>query len=829
LEPDPPLGNRDPSPGRPQWPATSFSHLTVIETAQGVAGPYCGKLLADHGARVVKVEPPEGDYARAAGPFPAGGPDPEASGRFLHLNTGKHGVALDYRSPAGARQLLALARGADLLIDDGSLAAAGVRPDELATPGGPLVVLEVEAGPGEAQRHGEPADLMAYAGTPWMHAMGVPGQPPAYPGREYPAYATGLYAAFGAVAALLHHRRTGQGQVVRVSIVESALSIDFYEITTYSYNGTIRQRHGNRISGVAASVQPCRDGYVALTVNTDATWRRFCGIIGRPDLAEPPFGTAQQRLDLVEQLEPEIRSALRGLTRQELTQECQRQRVAVCPVVSVPELFSLEQLAVRSWFSAVQHPRAGRLQHAGPPFRLGAPRWRLAGPAPLLGQDNARYVPAGGAGDGDDSPVPSGPRRRIAAGPGPDAKDIFAGLRIVDLTMGWAGPLATMMFADFGAEVIKVEGPGHIDWWRKGSASRPSVPMDYQTRLWEQSPIFNGVNRNKRGISLDLSGEPGRAVLLRLIEVSDVLVESFAPRVLPGWGCGYEQLRERNPRLIMMSLPAIGTTGPWSSYIGYASTTEALSGMTSLCGDSTGPVLQSPFIADPVGGLNGAAALAMALYHREVTGEGQFVEVAQVEGLIPFLGDALMEFALNQRELARSSTGRPPPYGCFPCRGSDRWVAIGARTDAQWARLCALMNRQDLLADAALGTASGRLAHGELVRQAVACWTAAGDAQQIAAQLTRHGIAATPVRSAAEALRPMREAGFLVDVSHPAAGRHPYPGVTVRMSRTPGRIRSPAPQFGQHTGEVLGAVLGMGDGELASLRAANVVTDLPLL
>jgi crotonobetainyl-CoA:carnitine CoA-transferase CaiB-like acyl-CoA transferase len=808
---------------------TSFSDLTVVETAQGVAGPYCGKLLADHGARVIKVEPPEGDYARAAGPFPSGSPDPEASGRFLHLNTGKYGVALDYRVPAGARQLLALARGADLVIDDGSLAAVGVLPDELAATGGPLVVLEVGVGASEAQRQCESADLMAYAATPWMHAMGVPGQPPAYPGREYPAYAAGLYGTFGAVAALLYSRRTGLGQVVRVSIVEAALSIDFYEITTYSYNRVVRQRQGNRISGVAASVQPCRDGYVALTVNTDATWWRFCGIIGRPDLAEPPFGTTQQRLDLVEQLEPEIRAALRVMTRWELTRECQRQRVAVCPVVSVPELFGLEQLAARSWFCAVQHRRAGRVQHAGPPFRLGAPRWRLAGPAPLLGQDNTRYVPADGAQDGEDSAVPVGPRRRQAAGTGPDAREIFAGLRIIDLTMGWAGPLATMMFADFGAEVIKIEGPGHIDWWRKGSASRPSVPMDYETRLWEHSPIFNGVNRNKRGISLDLSTEPGRAVLLKLIEVSDVLVESFAPRVLPGWGCGYEQLRQRNPRLIMMSLPAIGTTGPWSSYIGYASTTEALSGMTSLCGDSTGPILQSPFIADPVGGLNGAAALAMALYHREVTGEGQFVEVAQVEGLIPFLGDALMEFALNQRELPRSSTGRPPPYGCFPCRGSDRWIAIGVCTDAQWTQLCALMNRQDLLADAALGSAAGRAAYGEVVVQAVADWTAAGDAEQMASRLIRHGIAATPVRSAAEALRPMREAGFLVDVNHPAAGRHPYPGVTVRMTRTPGRIRSPAPQFGQHTDEVLRAVLGMGDGEVADLRAARVVTDLPLL
>jgi crotonobetainyl-CoA:carnitine CoA-transferase CaiB-like acyl-CoA transferase len=411
-----------------------------------------------------------------------------------------------------------------------------------------------------------------------------------------------------------------------------------------------------------------------------------------------------------------------------------------------------------------------------------------------------------------------------SGGPG-----IFDGLRIVDLTMGWAGPLATMLFADFGAEVIKIEGPTRIDWWRKGSASRPSVTLDYQTRLWEQSPLFNGVNRNKRGISIDMSQPDGRELLFRLAEISDVLVESFAPRVLPGWGCGYEAMRKRNPGLIMMSLPAIGTDGPWSSYVGYASTTEALSGMTSLCGDEDGPVLQSPFIADPIAGLNGAAALAMALYHREVTGEGQYVEGAQIEGLIPFLGDALMEFGLNNRELPRSSPGWPPPCGCFPARGDDQWIAICVTSDAQWESLCSMMSRPDLLADSGLRTREGRIASSQLVEEAVAAWTAERDPDQLERQLTAAGLAASPVRSAADALEPMRSAGYLIDVDHPEAGRHPYPGITVRMSETAGTVRTPAPLFGQDNEYVFGTLLGLSGAELADLRARQIVTDLPLL
>lgn len=372
---------------------TSFSDLFVLETAQGVAGPYCGKLLADHGAEVVKVEDPAGgDRSRSAGPFPAGVPDTEASGRFLHLNTSKRSVALDYGTAAGARRLVALARRAQVIIDDGSLAEADLGPELLAGLNPALVILELGGGADAAARQRDAADLVAYAATPWMRAMGRPGRPPVYPGREYPAYAAALYATFGVVSALIHARRTGRGQRVSVSIIDAALSIDFYEISTYSYSGAVRRRQGHRISGVAASVQPCADGYVALTINTDRTWRQFCEVIGRPDLAEPPYGTAQDRLDLVETLEPEVRAALSGMTRRELTEECQRRRVAACSVITIAEVLDLPQLAARDWFRRASHPRAGDLRYPGPPFRLSAPRWQLGGAAPLLGEGNDQYL-----------------------------------------------------------------------------------------------------------------------------------------------------------------------------------------------------------------------------------------------------------------------------------------------------------------------------------------------------------------------------------------------------------------------------------------------------
>jgi crotonobetainyl-CoA:carnitine CoA-transferase CaiB-like acyl-CoA transferase len=372
---------------------TSLSDVFVLETAEGVAGPYCGKLLADHGAEVVKVEHPAGgDRSRAAGPFPEGARDNEVSGRFLHLNTSKRSVALDYSTAAGARQFLALARRAQVIIDDGSLAEAGLGPELLAGLSPALVLLDVGGGGDAGARQRDAADLVAYAATPWMRSMGRPGRPPTFPGREYPAYAAGLYATFGVMSALIHARRTGRGQQVSVAITDAALSIDFYEVSKYSYNGELRRRQGHRISGVAASVQPCADGYVALTVNTDRTWREFCEIINRPDLARPPYSSAQDRLDRVETLEPEIRSALSRMTRRELTEECQRRRVALCSVVTIAELLDLPQLAARNWFRPASHPRAGDLRYPGRPFRLSAPEWRLGGTAPLLGEGNDQYL-----------------------------------------------------------------------------------------------------------------------------------------------------------------------------------------------------------------------------------------------------------------------------------------------------------------------------------------------------------------------------------------------------------------------------------------------------
>ncbi len=407
------------------------------------------------------------------------------------------------------------------------------------------------------------------------------------------------------------------------------------------------------------------------------------------------------------------------------------------------------------------------------------------------------------------------------------------GVRIVDLTMGWAGPLGTLLFADLGAEVIKIEGPGRLDWWRGGSVSSPNPDMsDLEQRMWEQSPVFSGVNRNKRELVVDMKRPEGRALFEQLVTVSDAVVESFSPRVLHGWGLGYERLRELNERIILMSLPAVGSDGPWAHYVGYASTTEAMAGLPALCGyDGGGPILQTPSIADPLAGLNGAVALAMALYDREVTGQGQRIEVAHLEAAIPLIGEAFMDQVLNGRVRERHGNGDPTvaPNGCFPCAGEDRWVVVCVHTDEEWAALAQVVGQPALAADPRFATREARVAHVGEVEAVVAAWTSQRSPREAMDALQAGGVIAAALNNEADLLDDpqVRATGGFATIDRELVGPHPYPGITVRMSETPGEIRRPAPTFGQDNRYVLREVLGLEEPVIQALFAEGVVADEP--
>ncbi|WP_433249389.1 CaiB/BaiF CoA transferase family protein [Actinomadura nitritigenes] len=418
-------------------------------------------------------------------------------------------------------------------------------------------------------------------------------------------------------------------------------------------------------------------------------------------------------------------------------------------------------------------------------------------------------------------------------GPGP-----LAGIRVIDLTTAWAGPMATRSLAWLGAEVVKVEPPRRPDGWRGFLTGGP--PHHYPDLAPGEKPynrdlLFNTQGHDKLSLSLDLKMPGGLEVLRRLAAVSDVLVANFTPGVLERLGIGYEELAAINDQIIVVEMPAFGATGPMSSHQGMGKTMEAACGMAALIGygDDEEPVLTGPAILDPIGGLNAAAAVVTALELRAHDGVGCHVEVPQTEAAAHWIGEFVLDQVTSGRSPVPDGNHVPDaaPHQAFPAAGDDNWVVVAVRGDAEWRALCRVLDRPDLGADERLATLEGRLAHQGEIEEAVAAWTRTRDKREAADVLQASGVPAAPVNDGTEvAADPgLHACGFLTTLTHPEAGTHVYPGLGFRLDRTPGGMRRPAPVFGQHNEAVLTGLLGLTAEEVAGLRASGTVTDEPVI
>ncbi|NKY43625.1 CaiB/BaiF CoA transferase family protein [Nocardia cerradoensis] len=414
-----------------------------------------------------------------------------------------------------------------------------------------------------------------------------------------------------------------------------------------------------------------------------------------------------------------------------------------------------------------------------------------------------------------------------------DAKDvavqpILSSVRVVDFSMGWAGPVLTQMLADHGAEVVKIESCTHTDWWRTSRALFTEGPEDLD-HPWEQSPLFNAVNENKLGVTLDLNQAKGVAVASALIARADIVVENFTPRVMSNLGLDYGTLSADHPELIMVSMPAFGATGPWADFKATAFITESLAGVSSRCGyEDADPMLVSTSFADPNAGIVGALSVLMALRHRRLTGEGQHVEVAQTEALTPHLGGELLDVVMNGAVPARYGNRRPESALCgvYPVRGDDRWIAIDVRDDVQWN---ALADELGVIDFQRWRTPEARFADRFSIDEVIRNWTVDWDGYELERRLQSIGVPAGRVQNAADLLvdRHLGAVDFYHVMERKYVGAMPYPGPAVRLSRTPAIRKMPAPLLGEHNHFVLGNLLGMSDGAIAELEQEGVIGTEP--
>ena len=396
------------------------------------------------------------------------------------------------------------------------------------------------------------------------------------------------------------------------------------------------------------------------------------------------------------------------------------------------------------------------------------------------------------------------------------------------MTTNWAGPVAGRFLADLGGDSVKVE-------WATRPATRAlfwvGPTQDMQRQPHHRAMYFYEMNRNKRGVCIDLARPDGREAFLELVKTADVVLENNSARVMPNLGLSYDDLRAVNPSIIMVSMSGYGADGPHRDWVAYGANIETTSSLTSITGYPDGQLSRSTlFYADPVSGNYAAVAIMAALRHRAQTGEGQWVDMALNECGVTFCAEALVE-------LQRTGTVRKPnanrdaavaPQGVYRCIGTDNWVAITVRSADEWVRVATLIERADLADDASLAELTARHARHDELDAAIAAWTAGREQYEVAHALQALGVPAGPVLANWQILADphIHARGMYETIVHPVVGAYPTTTWPWRFERTPARIVRPAPLFAQHNREIL-AEAGLDDAAIAALYASGTTADEP--
>ncbi len=402
------------------------------------------------------------------------------------------------------------------------------------------------------------------------------------------------------------------------------------------------------------------------------------------------------------------------------------------------------------------------------------------------------------------------------------------GVRILELSQVWAGPLTGRLLADMGAETIHVEACQRVDI----SRCQQMAENEPRERPWERG---HGIvrHRNKYGITLNLSHPHGVDIFKRLVKISDVVLENFSPRVMANFGLTYDALREIKPDIIMLSMSAYGQTGPYRNYIGFGTGIEPVAGLSELAGYPDGPpTAVGSSISDPVAGFYGAGAIMTALQYKHKTGRGQYIDLSEVESATTLIGGQILDYTMNGRVQSRIGNRHPwmAPHGVYRCKGDDKWVAIAVRSEEEWQLFCRAIGSPAWTADKRFADMLSRWQNQEELDRYIEDWTSNLDHYEVMYLLQEAGVPAAAVLTNKEVLfdQHVRERKFFEAVDHPETGRRPCPGMAFKMSKTPGSIRKSPPLLGEDNEYILRELLGITEAEFAKLADEQVIGNQPI-
>ncbi len=762
--------------------------IEVVEIAGGTAAAYCGRLLADAGASVTVLARAEGN-----GKLEARAETPTERLHAAYFAAGKKRRRIDAVGGASA------CRETDIVII-GENATADLR-DALPR----IATVELTWFGSNGPYSGwKGSDLIVQSLTAMPHLAGPIEGPPIHAGDRQSALIGGVTAYIAAVAAIVAQPRPGPCHF-GVSLLEANLVVSEMDIHFVERDGVPLKRHGiNRFSpNGPVGVYPCKGGWVGIIATTPDQWLSLCAALDmREQGADASLATRELRFQRLDEVEGAMTAALAHRTAEEWAAVGRKYRVPIVPVPDArgvldhpifKERQSLASFAVEG--KSYRVPRT--------PFGLTETPTAIQLDAPSPESDPSASEP---------SDVPSG-KLGGAAPP-------LSGIVVVDFAMGWAGPLASRLLGDLGADILKIEAGRYPDWWRGVNWT----PEYIANRQYENAKGFCALNRGKRGVSIDLTTPAGRDLALSLIAKADAVVENQAAGVMAKLGLGYDRLAAVNPDLVMLSMSAFGSGNAWSETRAYGSTLEQGSGLPRFAGvPDSPPTMAHLAYGDPVGGLFGCAAILTALAHKKRGGQGQFVNLSMIEAMLQFTTPALLEYQLTGAEPVRRGNRNPvmAPHNIYPSSGEDRWLAIAVENTAAFHNLARMVGRPDWIDASDLATLEGRKKAEDEIDAAIRAWSITLSPEHAAQRLQEAGVCAAPVVHTEDLVHDphLGQNGFFIDLVREFSGPQRQAGFAVVKDGQRLRADRPAPLLGQHSWEVLHHYLGIArDGFDAMVR-----------
>lgn len=779
---------------------SALTGFRVVELAGSVAGEYCGKLLADFGAEVIKIEAPAcGSPTRAMAPMVADGCD--GSALFAYLNTNKRSAVLDLRSEDDVETVHRLIGGADAVIDDGAIDRAAGWPQRHPD----VVFCSITPFGRDAPREFANArSINVFHASGWgYHTPSHPdlAKPPLQgPGRFLADYEAGLDAALCVAASLFGRLHGGRGDSIDVSAHAVLVSrADCILGRFVTGEATAAGHRGDYDQAGPAAFFACADGFVYLYMTSRAHWLGVKELMGQPDWLdafEDDWLEFSVTAEKVAAFRRGFAAWVRDRAKEATSEDAQRLGVPLVPVNGAADLHESPQYRHRGFFQRVDHPVLGNAAYPTVPYAFSASPARITSAAPTLGQHTGPVLDC----IGSPRPRPRAqaaqlkPARESRGGP-------LEGVRVVELTKVWAGPYAGKLLAMLGAEVIKIE-----------TAGSPEEMRAYGGTDINHAPYFLSINPEILSVDLDIKSADGMARLRELIARSDIVINNLRPGAMERQGLGYAQLREIKPDIISVSIKMWGNDGPLGHQTGYAPCFAALAGLAPLVGYRGGPPLGTSMrYGDSTVGAAAAYAAVVALLHRELSGAGQFVDLSAVETLSSMIGDRLLEEALTGQRLEPNGNDHPDlcPHGCYPC-ADGAWIAVAVACDAQWQAMCDVLGAGSLAREPRYATMAGRRQNTDTLDADLAQLTASHDAEHCAYRLRAAGVPAVKSATSLDVIGDQRlwDRELYRFVSDHREGQRPIVGSPWRMARGQARIARGAPDLGEHTEYVLHEILG---------------------